>query len=635
MRLWRLIFISFFLVLLSDYFMLADNFFTFRKNIFNQLIDLKAFDNEEKLIDIMDSIYLANKDSKDFLVSEYRYLRYDLINESYDKEKFKKGILVFHKAMYYYILELFAKSYEEFQKSAEIFKELGAYAYVFDSYMMCAILSIDTKDHGHAQKLIHQASLWLPKIKNDTIRLDRTAILNWNYGKFYLNKGDLDKAKFHLDSSRKLVEYLKNLKSIYQVDWNYYIVYLTLSKYFEQKGQLDSALAMYNEIKNLNKILISNHDLFTYQLTESIVKIYLKQKKYKLAINTINQYFKDLYKGSELYGKFYIPKAKLALYDELAEAYYQLGDYEHSYKIQKELNQIYAQTMLEYKPLDAISAKLDMEHKLREEQLQQKMINITFAIVASIIFLSALLYFNRYKKIQKLNNQLFELNETKNRLFSIISHDLRGPILSVNQSLELFLNKFDLIDNNRKIEIVQNVQNSISRITNLLENLLNWSAFQIKNTKSIKEEIAIAEVIDSVIDQVDFLAKAKNIEIKKHFENCENIFMNRNELEVLLRNIISNSIKFSPPNEVIDVYVNCTDNKVVFEITDHGIGITEEEKNLIMNIERRYRKTGTNGERGSGLGLFIVKDILNRNNGKIEFQNNIPQGTKVQVEIPV
>lgn len=633
MRKWKFVILLICMLFLFDYSVFSENFFTFRKNIFSSIIELKAFDNEEKLIDIMDSIYLANIHSKNYLVTEYRYLRYDLINGTYDKEKFKKGIVVFNKGLYYYILELFAKSYEEFQKSTDIFKGLGAYAYVFDSYMMCAILSFDIKDYDRAQKLITEASLWLPKIKNDTLKLDRTAVLNWNYGKLYLDMGNLDKAKFHLDSSRRLVEYLKNLKSIYQVDWNYYIVYLTLSKYFEQKGQLDSALAMYDEIKNLSKIVVSNHDLYTYLLLESIIKIYLKQKKYKLAVNTINQYFKDLDKGSELYGKFYIPKAKLALYDELAEAYYQLGDYEHSYQIQKELNQIYAQTMVEYKPLDAISAKLDMEHKLREEQFQQKMTNFILGAIILIILLLALIYYQRYRKTKKLNRQLYELNETKNRLFRIISHDLRGPILSINQLITSIHTKYDKMNEETKLNLFNDIYFSTNKVANLLENLLQWSQFQIKSRNNIKEEIFVKDAIQEVLEQVDYLSKSKHIEIYLDCLSCDKISMNKNEFEVLIRNLLTNSLKFSDDGGNIEIRGQKMEGKTTIEIVDNGIGMSEEVRKNIFNKSNNYQRNGKNSEKGSGLGLLIVKDILERNHGNIELIPNNPQGLIVKIEL--
>lgn len=625
--------IPIFILFLSKYTIFAQDYFTLRKYLINYLIELelKDINNEEKLIDIIDSIYVANNNSDNFHAIEYRYFRYDLVNEIYDTEKFKKGITAFFKGLYYYAMNLYLKSYEEFQKSIQIFKELGANTYVYDSYMLCSLQSFLTKDYKRTKELIDIAAMWLSKIENDTVRWDRTAVLNWNYGKMYLDMGNLEKAKFHLDSSRKLVEYLKNMKSVYQVEWNYYIVYLSLSKYFEQKNQLDSALAMYEEIKKLHKIVFNNLNMLTYQLLESIIKIYLKQNKYETAIETLKKYFNDLQDRDEQYKKLYLPRSILALYDEYAEAYYHIGNYKQSYQLQRELTDTYAQTLVEYKPLDAIAAKLDMELLLREEQLQQIMTNITFGVIFFIILISTLLYYYKYKKIRKLNQQLYELNDTKNRLFSIISHDLRGPILSANQLLESVTNKFDKLDDATKINLFTNIHHSMSKVVNLLENLLQWSQFQIKSNKINKDEIEIRHAIQKVIEQVDYLSRSKQIEINLDCISCDKIVMNHNEFEVLIRNLLTNSLKFSEDRGKIDIHVQKTNRTTTIEIVDYGIGMSDEARKLLLDSSKNYQRKGNKGENGSGLGLVIVKDILKRNNGKIEFLPNEPYGLKARI----
>lgn len=631
MRKWKLFVILIFCLLLSINAAFSENNNDWRDKVLLKLSQNGGLDNEDKFVEIIRELLYPKDSSTPPDNGEFIYYDYDLKNRKNDNKKFKKALMLYFKGIYYYSYDLYSKAFEETQKAVVLFKEIGANMYIFDSYMFSTVVSINIKDLKHAKELIGKAASWVDKIENDTARLDRTAILNWNYGKLYLETGELEKAKLHLDSARRLIEYLQNLNCIYQVKWNYQIVFETLSKYFEMKGELDSALEMFHEIRKINeKQGIKQNE---YNSPEVICRIYLKKKDYRKVIDTINYHFKAVQSLDENVLKLYLPKAKLALYDELAEAYYQLGDYEHSYQIQKELNQIYAQTMLEYKPLDAISAKLDMEHKLREEQLQQQMTNITFGAIILIILLSALIYYQRYRKTRKLNRQLYELNEIKNRLFRIISHDLRGPILSINQLIASIHTKFDKMNEETKLNLLNDIYFSSNKVVNLLENLLQWSQFQIKSRNNIKEEIFVRDAIQEVLEQVDYLTKSKHIEIHLNCLNCDKISMNKNEFEVLIRNLLTNSLKFSDDGGKIEIRGQKTNGATTIEIVDNGIGMSDEARKLILDSSKNYQRKGNKGEKGSGLGLMIVKDILERNHGNIELNPNFPQGLIVKIEL--
>lgn len=602
--------------------------FNYTEHLWESLEKRHALENEDLFFQVLDSIKIVTEKIYGFFPQEYRYFQYDLINQKYDTKKLRKAVFHYMRGLYFSRLDLFSKSFEEFQISRNTFQDIGAYLYVFDSYMMSAILSYRLKDSSTALIMFDNAKKIINKIDNDTVRWDRTAILNWNYGKYYLAFDKLDKAKLYLDSARRLTDFLMKLNCIYQVDWNYYIVYQNLSKYYVKKGLLDSALMMFDF---LNSKLHDYSNLYPDRY-EDLCQIYKLQKDYNSIIKKIEYLFQYLNRYSNTQHEL-IHLAKLYLYDDLADAYFNIGEKDKAYQILKELNDLNVKTRESFKPLQAINAKFELEGRLKEEELNRKITNIFFASITLIILISGLIYYNRFRKIRKLNLKLNELNETKNRLFRIISHDLRGPVTSNHQLLEQIVSKYNKIDDSTKINLLENIRNGTQNVANLLENLLNWSQFQLKNTAIIREEIPIRDTLKEIIDQTEYLSKNKNITINLDCISCDKIYMNKNEFEVLIRNLLTNALKFTPDGGNIDIKVNNQDGKITLEISDNGIGLSESIQQTIFKFDK-HRKNGTKGEKGSGLGLIIVRDILERNNGNIEFKQNIPSGLNVRIEIP-
>jgi tetratricopeptide (TPR) repeat protein len=315
------------------------------------------------------------------LPQEYRYFQYDLKNQKYDTKKLRKAVFHYLRGLYFYQMDQFSKSFEEFQTSRNVFLDINANLYVFDSYMMESLNCFWLKDSTLAYTMIDNAKKYLDKIDNDTARWDRTAVLNWNYGRNYLSFNQMEKAKFHLDSAYRLINKLDNLNSIYQVKWNYNIVYRTLSKYYVKKGLLDSALMMFEILRSDKKLNIE----CDYIILEELCQIYKLQKDYKSIIQKIEylfQYYSNInsQKKEEL-----INLAKLYLYDDLADAYFNIGEKDKAYQILKELNDINIKTRENYKPLQAINAKLELEGKLKEEEFKQKITSIFFTSITLII----------------------------------------------------------------------------------------------------------------------------------------------------------------------------------------------------------------------------------------------------------
>lgn len=329
-------FIILFFLFLSINSMFSEYYYDWQRDMIFPLTKTNAFENENKFFKIMDSIYLSLLKKNIKIPQEYRYFYYDIRTKKYD-DRFKTAVYHYMKGLFYFEIDLNSKGYEEIMRSKVIFREVNANHYVFDTYMLSFLLCLFWKDYIRSEELIKTADNWLGKIENDTIRWDRTAVLNWNYGRLYVELNELEKAKFHLDSARRLVEKLKNMNCVYQVDWNYSIVYSTLYSYYKKIGQLDSALLMLDLASKLEREKAEVDKDLSYRLNQEVLKIYLEKKDYQTLINTVETYFNNI-NDTTIWDDDYIITSKIELYDEYAEAYFQLGNKDKAYEIMKELN---------------------------------------------------------------------------------------------------------------------------------------------------------------------------------------------------------------------------------------------------------------------------------------------------------
>lgn len=232
----------------------------------------------------------------------------------------------------------------------------------------------------------------------------------------------------------------------------------------------------------------------------------------------------------------------------------------------------------------------------------------------------------------KLKTQAEELklqNATKDKFFSIISHDLKNPIAGIIGFSELLKEDYkDLAP--EKIEMYASIINESAEFTlELLQNLLEWSRIQGGSIKSVKKNFNLSDLLRTNVEGSRPQALTKNIELKPDFK--ENLLIHADEkmISTVIRNLISNAIKFTPIGGTITISsekkIISDKNVIETEIRDTGIGMKEEDIKKLFKIEENYMSKGTNDESGTGLGLILCKEFLNQNDGtiKVESKPNI------------
>lgn len=228
---------------------------------------------------------------------------------------------------------------------------------------------------------------------------------------------------------------------------------------------------------------------------------------------------------------------------------------------------------------------------------------------------------------------LREANAMKDQLFSVISHDLRGPISSVEQMLDFLVNQRVNMDEAEKYEVLGMLHTTTKESLNLLENLLEWGRGQ-RQLKPNAELTDIQSTIDDTNALLASLASNKNITINTSIEpNCK-AFVDPVMLKTILRNLINNAIKFTPQNGRIAVEAHTDNQLCIVSITDTGIGVAPEKVDLLFDDSKIFSTYGTNNEKGTGLGLKLVKRFIDKNSGTIKVTSKVGSGTTFTIALP-
>lgn len=237
-------------------------------------------------------------------------------------------------------------------------------------------------------------------------------------------------------------------------------------------------------------------------------------------------------------------------------------------------------------------------------------------------------------KMQKMTNHLSELNSIKDKMFSVIGHDLRSPIGSMKMIIDNLLSKTDDNVNKGLTDSVETLSKTSDEVFNLLENLLWWARTQSKVVSIIPENIELDQIVSSIYYLNKGSLKLKKISFEKDIEEGCMVYVDVNMLKTILRNLLSNAIKFTPLEGQIKISAYTSDEYVNIAVSDSGVGIPEEKLPLLFNDNEHHTTFGTQNEAGSGLGLKLCKDFAVSSNGSIEAESKVGEGSTFTIKIP-
>lgn len=247
----------------------------------------------------------------------------------------------------------------------------------------------------------------------------------------------------------------------------------------------------------------------------------------------------------------------------------------------------------------------------------------------------------RARELARLNAQLAEserrlkdLNISKDKLFSIIAHDLKGPFQPLLGLSDILLEEFDDLDSEEKARFIKEINNTLKNQYKLVENLLDWSRLQTGRMIYSPEKINLLETVESNFAMFRPKSVSKNITLINHVSQNIFVFADVYMLQSIIQNLISNAIKFTNGDGTITVLAEEDANIVKISIIDTGIGISKPDLEKIFRIDMHHTTLGTEDEKGTGLGLIICKELVEKNGGEIWIESEINKGSKFFVTLP-
>ena len=242
---------------------------------------------------------------------------------------------------------------------------------------------------------------------------------------------------------------------------------------------------------------------------------------------------------------------------------------------------------------------------------------------------------NQNDQLKSKTIELEKLNNTKNKLFSVITHDLKNPFGNLVGYSDLIIKNIKK-ENWEKVEYLGKMVDKSSRnACNLLNNLFNWSLSQTNRITFTPGFIDIFILIEKAVDLVENQAEIKNISIVKDVEPFKMIEADENIISIVLNNLLSNAIKYTRPGGEVSIKCETDEDNVVFRVKDNGVGISEPVKNRLFKIDENISSKGTDEESGTGLGLMICKELITVHNGKIWVESKEDQGSEFIFSIPI
>ncbi|WP_039928931.1 ATP-binding protein [Leptospira yanagawae] len=271
----------------------------------------------------------------------------------------------------------------------------------------------------------------------------------------------------------------------------------------------------------------------------------------------------------------------------------------------------------------------------------QRLLANRFELEKKVLDRTKLLRAQVYEKNQaidalhKSETLLSESNRTKDIFFSIIAHDLRNPLGSFKQITELLYSEFDTYSNSEKKEIIFEIQNAASRVYSLLVQLLDWARTQTGNMPFRPKEINLRSIVSKITEQMLASVQKKGIRLAIEIpEKFSFIYADSEMIQAVLRNLISNSIKFTSENGFIQISASEEEDGVRIECKDNGIGMDSADLEKLFRLDAQLTSIGLEGEKGTGLGLILCHEFIKLHGGEIWATSEKGKGTTVSFRLP-
>ncbi len=504
-----------------------------------------------------------------------------------------------------------------------------------NSVLMLSIINENIASLYTSQKDYKQALEFYKKVKKINKKLGSeisSAETMSNMASLYADMGELEYAMFNINSSISVFEKNKI------IDWLAY-AYEIKGKIYLKKQKLDWSLYWYKQSEMLHKKLEDERG--EIDLLNGMAEAYLGLQKDNMSEEYATKAFhtsskinfnEGMQKCAKTLYKINKNKEDFATALEYHEIYQKITDTLSRNENKKSL------TMLKTKMThDKQKRELIIEN---EKALAQQKSYVYTALGILIVFITITLMVRRNERVQKNLNtelktktrdlehneiELRENNQTKDKLFSIIGHDLRGPIGAFQGLLKLF--KDGEIDQNEFLSFIPKLRMDIDHISFTLNNLLSWGQSQMNGAVTKQESVALENLVLENINLLSEIAENKNIKLVNKISANTMTWSDRNQIDIVIRNLISNALKFTPEHGRVTIAAVEKNEHWLISVKDTGVGMNKATIVSLFEKNSNLTTYGTNNEKGTGLGLSLCKEMIENNNGSIWVESDLRIGS--------
>ena len=228
-----------------------------------------------------------------------------------------------------------------------------------------------------------------------------------------------------------------------------------------------------------------------------------------------------------------------------------------------------------------------------------------------------------------------ELNATKDKFFSIISHDLKNPFSSLLSISDLMVDSFNDTEEEDHKAGFKKINQSVKHLLDLLENLLTWSRSQRGRIKYDPVRFNLSNLVQENINLHRLLAERKGIMLLSSQQDEIYAYGDRDMINSVIRNLVTNAVKFTHKDRKVEIQLKAREKNIEVKIVDEGIGIATEQVEKLFRIDEKFKSTGTAGEKGTGLGLIICKEFVEKNGGEITVKSAPGKGSVFSFTVPM
>ena len=501
---------------------------------------------------------------------------------------------------------------------------------------------------------------------NDSLRL--ASILN-SLALAQKNLGDIDQALATFKQASQLFQEMND-------DFRNSFVINNIGGIYEKDDRnLDSALFYYNQARE--GFEANNYQYGTTLAMIGVASIEAKKLNYTEAAKIYQEVI-------DIAAAYHFNEALTMAYEGLAQVEYDRKNYKKAFELNnlhKELNDSlfneekhrqYAELETKYKIIQKENEinllkneKLSQELKLEKANLQ-RLIGFILVIFLLVIIYIFVIFYNQKKwdnkllldqnqQIEHQNEQLKQMNEniqqvnkqlqlskqeltlaniSKNKFFSILAHDLKNPFHAILGQSFLLSKTYDKLNKEERKQYADEMYASCEQVNRLLDNLLEWSRTQSKGITFMPREINLCDLVANAIALLQKNAERKSIQLINECKQPLSLVADAQMLETILRNTINNGIKFTPEGGFVKISVNTGKNSIKLTIEDNGVGMEKKKTRQLFKLHSNIKTKGTNGERGTGLGLVICKEFVDMHNGKIKVESTVGKGSRFIIELP-